>query len=765
MSAKDHPAYREENERLRFTLRYVNQNLEASESQKQKIDSEVSKGRRHFNSSDGSSYTGLMVNTMLQDRVNLRLKNLEKAKSRPYFARIDFKENEKNIPEKLYIGKMVLIRDENQELVIVDWRAPIANLYYESRIGEASYFCPDGEIKGTLGLKRQFSIDDGVLKEIFDIDITTNDEFLQSYLGANADNRLKDIVSTIQVEQNRIIRADMWKPLIVQGAAGSGKTTIALHRIAYLIYTYEKRFSPENFMIIAPNRLFLNYISAVLPDLGVEKVKQTTFQDFAMELIGKKYKMRDPNEKLISFVSGTGPDIGIKNEMLKRESEFKSSIKFKEILDEYISLVEKTYIPREDFKILSVVIFKYEEINNLFLNEYGSLPFMKRVQEIKKHLSNRLKRRKDGIVGLLQAECDRTILHLKASMDDNDERKKLIIETIDRKNDTIKRIESISKNAVKEYIKRISKVDPYKYYKNFIENRELFKSLSSSKIEEEYIEPIREMSLKVLNSGYLEIEDLAPIIYIKYRIYGMDEKIPVKHVVIDEAQDFSVFQFYVIKNIIKDSSFTILGDLCQGINSYRGVKDWDDVKKYAFEEKECTLVTLEQSYRTTVEIMDAANSVLLCMRDLNLPLGKPVIRHGEKVQLIKKDTAEETANDIKKKIIEIKKKNYQSIAVICKDQNECLKMLKFLKHKGDSPYIISGSEKEYRGGTVIVPSYLVKGLEFDACFITGCDSERFGENEFDAKLLYVSMTRPLHRLYIYYSGELSPLLRNIPSED
>lgn len=765
MPAKNHPAYNEENDRLKLTLHYVNKSLDASAYQKQKIDSEVSRGRRHFDSSDSDSYTGLMVNTMLQDRINLRLKNLEKAKSRPYFARIDFLEKEKNVPDKLYIGKMVLINDENQDLVIVDWRAPVANLYYESRIGEASYLCPDGEINGMLSLKRQFSIDEGVLQDIFDIDITTNDEFLQSYLGASADNRLKDIVSTIQVEQNRIIRADMWKPLIVQGAAGSGKTTIALHRIAYLIYTYEKRFSPENFMIIAPNRLFLNYISTVLPDLGVEKVKQTTFQDFAMELLGKKYRVKDSNEKLISFVSESGQNMAKENDILKKDSELKSSIKFKEILDEYISIIEKSYIPKENFKILSVVIFKYGEINNLFLNEYRNLPFMKRVQEIKKHLSNRLKRRKDGIIESLQTGCDRTILSLKSSMDDGDERRKLIIEAIDTKNDMINKIESISKNAAGDYICRISKADPYQYYKSLIENRELFDILLYGKIEDEYIEPIREMSEQILNSGYLEIEDLAPIIYIKYRIYGMDEKIPVKHVVVDEAQDFSVFQFYVIKNIIKDSSFTILGDLCQGIHSYRGVKSWEDVQKYAFEEKECNLITLEQSYRTTVEIMEAANSSLSCIKDLNHYLGRPVIRHGERVHIIKKEGPKETARDIAEKIAELKKQNINLIAVICKDNNECLMMMKHLKKKIDSIYVIKGSEKEYKGGIVIVPSYLAKGLEFDACFITSCDADRYGENELDAKLLYVSMTRPLHRLYMYYSKEISPLLKNLQAAD
>lgn len=763
MPAKEHPAYKEELERLKYTLHYVRKSLEASEIEKQKIDEDVTRRQKHFDSSDSESYIGLMINTMMQDRVNLRLKNLRTASSRPYFARIDFREEGKSSLEKLYIGKMVLIRDEDQELIIVDWRAPIANLYYEARIGKASYACPDGLIDGELSLKRQFSIDRGELQEIFDIDITTNDEFLQSYLGANADNRLKDIVSTIQVEQNKIIRADMWKPLIVQGAAGSGKTTIALHRIAYLIYTFEKRFNPENFMIIAPNRLFLNYISSVLPELGVERVKQTTFSDFAMELIGSKFRIRDSNEKLVAFVNSAGDneEETYKNNIIRMDSELKSAIEFKEILDDYIRIIEESYIPREDFKIVSNTIFTYEEINKLFLHEYKGLPFMKRVQEIKKHLTNGLKRKKEYIKSKLQRQCDFIIENLKLTMEESEERHRLIVEAIDNKNETIAKIESISKKAVNEYIKNISKADPFKYYKDFIMDRELFGRMCRGRVEAEYIEPIRKYCEDVLKSGHIEIEDLAPIIYIKFRIYGMDEKIPVKHIVVDEAQDFSVFQFYVIKNIIKDSSFTMLGDLCQGIHSYRGTRDWKDVMNYAFEEGECQYLTLEQSYRTTVEIMDAANSVLKSIKGLDLPLGRPVIRHGEAVKVIKINSMEDAASDIKSKIEQLRRNGYKSIAVICKTMDDCEGMLKLLKKGKEGPYIITGSEKEYKGGFVIVPSYLSKGLEFDAVFIADASEERYKDTELDAKLLYVSMTRPLHNLYIYYNGELSPLLRGL----
>jgi DNA helicase-2/ATP-dependent DNA helicase PcrA len=189
----------------------------------------------------------------------------------------------------------------------------------------------------------------------------------------------------------------------------------------------------------------------------------------------------------------------------------------------------------------------------------------------------------------------------------------------------------MSKTAVKDYIKNISKLNPYEYYKELICDKDLFRSVSSAikNVSFEILEYTRNYTESILNSGYVDVEDLAPIIYLKYKIHDIEEKISVKHIVIDEAQDFSPFQFYVLKKIIKDSSFTILGDLCQGINSYRGTSNWNDVKSMAFEGADCDIVTLETSYRTTVEIMNSANKVIKKLNDTNLVLGKPVIRHGE----------------------------------------------------------------------------------------------------------------------------------------
>lgn len=760
MPVVNHPDYREEAERCKYTLMYVDKSLESTLIKKGRVDSDLERVRKHFNAENSQDYIDIIVNTLLQGSMDVKLKNLVTAKSRPYFARIDFTEKEKAEAEKLYIGKMSLIREEDQKLVIVDWRAPVSNLYYEGRLGDASYMCPDGNIEGALTLKRQFSIDNGELKEIFDIDITTNDEFLQSSLGANADNRLKDIVTTIQAEQNAIIRADMWRPLIVQGTAGSGKTTIALHRIAYLIYNYEKSFSPENFMIIAPNRLFLNYISDVLPELGVEKVRQTTFEDFARELLGKNFKIRDANEKLLAFTDHKKSDSEKAHlALVRKTSEFKASMSFKEALDRYLKAVEENFIPKEDFTLGTVLIYKYDELNDLFLNQYKMWPIARRVDEIKKNLKSGLLAKKQAAINGLYKECDKRVSILKAIVLDEHERQMQISHAINQRNHDLERLESNAKKAIAEYTKKISRLSPYEYYKSFVNDGIMFEQAANPWLSAQLCEFARKYTTDMLKSGFLEIEDLAPVIYLKYRIYGMDEKIPVKHVVIDEAQDFSAFQIYVLKKIIKDSSFTILGDLNQGIHSYRGVTEWSEITEHVFDDRRNEFLTLEQSYRTTVEIMNAANIVLDKIKSRKVNKGRPVIRHGEDVRITAMSGVNEITLKIAKDIAAFKNLSYKSIAIICKTMEECKAVYTAVSKQVKDVTPINGKEEIYKSGIVVLPSCLAKGLEFDAVIIFNADAKSYTDDELDIKLLYVSMTRALHRLYIYHAGEMTPLLK------
>jgi len=323
------------------------------------------------------------------------------------------------------------------------------------------------------------------------------------------------------------------------------------------------------------------------------------------------------------------------------------------------------------------------------------------------------------------------------------------------------KIESLSKKAVNEYIKKISKFSPYQYYYDFINDENLFNNILNGRISKVEADFLRESTLNVLNSGYLEIEDVAPIIYLKYSIYGMEEKLTVKHIVIDEGQDFSVFQLYVLKRIVKDSSFTILGDLCQSIHSYRGIKRWEDVIDSVFDDRKCEFLTLEKSYRTTVEIMEAANKVISKIKDRNMVLGSPVIRHGEKVNLIKKDNMKDILESVIIDIKRFEKEGFKSIAIVCKTIDACRNILFKLKKDLEKIDIISGKEDEYKSGLVVVPSYLTKGLEFDIVMIINQGEDVYREDELDIKLLYVSMTRALHKLYIYYDGQISPLLEGV----
>ncbi|WP_373897333.1 RNA polymerase recycling motor HelD [Haloimpatiens sp. FM7315] len=761
MPAFKHPDYKNECKKLKLTLSYLKDFNELISTRKKQIDEAVEYSKSHYNSDNAEQFNELVINESMQISMKTKSKELKRSLLKPYFARVDFTEDNSMKLGKYYIGKMSVINEETGEFIIVDWRSPVANLYYEGRLGNASYICPDGNIKGEISLKRQYTIENALLKEIFDIDITTNDDFLQAALGSNKDNRLKDIVSTIQSEQNKVIRANMWKPLIVQGAAGGGKTTIALHRIAYLMYNYEKTLKPENFMIIAPNKFFLSYISEVLPELGVENVSQTTFEEFAFSVLNKKnykkLKLKPPHEKLSNIIENYSNKKAEENQMIISASTFKSSLEFKDLLKKYLKYIAYHYIPKEDFKIHDFVLFTYKEILKLFLKDYSYLPFTKRINEIKKSMINKIEYKKDKILDHIENEYEVKLNKVRRSMNDCEERREKIIKIIDERDDLLLKVKKKLKTIVKEYTSKIPERSVFEYYENFLIN---LPKLKEEDTNQNLINYIKDTSLDDLKNKTLEMEDLSPLMYLSVCIYGLDEKINLRHIVIDEAQDFSLFQLYVLKKIVKNSSFTILGDLCQGIYEYRGIKDWNDVSELIFNGEPSTKLCLEQSYRTTIEIMDSASSVIESLKDSRLPKAKPVIRHGDKVKVFEKDSLKDIASALDERIEIMKKSKYKSMAIICKTLKECSDLKKLLKNKKDVS-LITGKEKDYPGGIVLIPCYLAKGLEFDVVIIANASKDSYTEETLDVKLLYVAMTRPLHELYIYSLLEKAKMLSYI----
>jgi DNA helicase II / ATP-dependent DNA helicase PcrA len=681
-----------------------------------------------------------------------KLKELQKMKPKPYFARLDFKEKNEQ-EEKLYIGKLSLIDNDTHKPIIIDWRAPIANLYYDGRIGKAEYKCLNEVIEGDILLKRQFIIENGKLEKYSDIDLTTNDELLQEALGQNADSRLKNIVSTIQGEQNKIIRANMFKPLIVQGVAGSGKTTIALHRIAYLIYNYEKEFNPDEFMIIAPNRFFLNYISEILPDLGVENVKQYTFEDFAYEVIGEKLKITDENEKLVQIVN----DKNCKNkEILINESKFKSSINFKKIIDSFLMELEESFLPVEDFCIENHTIMKYDIIQNLFKNKYSKNNFVERILKIKTDLIFSIKKESQMIIEKIKNERTKKIENLYNRNLDEDEIRTERIKIFEEKEKILKILETKPEKLVDKYIKSIKRKKGIDYYYDFIKNY-----IPKIEIDEELKEYIVNNTLSNLKKKNITYEDLAPIIYLEYKINGSKISGKLSHIVIDEAQDYGEFQFDVLKTVLNSTSMTILGDLSQGIHYYRGIENWNRFMEVEFKNENVEFRVLSKTYRTTKEIMNLANSVISKLPEYekeSIVLGEPVIDIKNCINICKCENKIEIIDNIKQRINEYKKAKYKSIAIIGKSKEECEYIYKELNKTSKDVNIIKDKDAEYNAGISIVPSYLAKGLEFDCVIIFNANEENYKENSLDIKILYVVITRAMSKLDIFFTNTKSKLL-------
>ena len=559
----------------------------------------------------------------------------------------------------------------------------------------------------------------------------------------------------------------------------AGKTTIALHRIAYLIYNYEKQFRPDEFMIIAPTKFFLNYISNILPDLGVNDVKQYTFEDFAYDVIGKRLKISDNNEKLVMIVNNEiAKEYQGKVDIILQESKFKSSIGFKRVIDDYLKYIEANYIPKEDFCYSDRIIMSYEDINELFINTYSMYNFSARINEIEKNLIYEFRKKSEEIVEKLKQQRSIAVMELTGT-----ER----VEVYERFEKEIRLIEKDYKKIVKEYLKKIPNKSCVDYYREFLTrlthlgtdsfcvkndtfwdgledfNNENKKLMGMCKdVPFEVIEYLKKSTLENINKNEIAFEDLAPLMYLQYKINGIKEKARVKHVVIDEAQDYGEFQFDVLKTILNSNSMTILGDIAQGVHYYRGIENWQRFIDVEFSDVDTTYTTLKKTYRTTKEIMDVANSVISKLPDYEkefIVLGEPVIDRKKSINIQKKENMKELIEAINERINEYLNSNYKSIAIIGKDMSECKELEKNLSKIRDDVKLIQGKDSEYNAGISIVPSYLAKGLEFDCVIISNANNEKYEDNSLDKKLLYVTITRAMSKLDVFYVGEMTELLK------
>lgn len=663
--------------------------------------------------------------THIYNDIKGRLVTLSKAIKNPFFGRIIFDVEGEDLTHDIYIGR-VGIQDENGKAITVDWRAPITSLYYDSELGRTSYEVLDKKIYGELKLKRQFDIENGIINNFYDVDIVSNDKLLQSYLGVNNDKRLKNIVATIQREQNEIVRQPISKNIIVQGVAGCGKTTVALHRIAYLAYNYRKTIKPSQYMVIGPNKVFIDYIKTVLPDLDVNDVLQQTFEEFAQSYINEPIEV-----------------VNQKNKTNTNIYKFKNSLMYKEMLDlylkDYIDSIVCKDVCIKDFKIVDKE--KIREIFNQYLENTNVLENVvnKCIEALCNYIEDNSTQIKSRIGDMAYNEIQSATT--KKEKDQIREKYQHLRKEFEKKKRAYVKqaFQKTKRTSLQLYMDFIKNIDKYNIYG--------FENISLLKKE----------TLATLKDKKVEFEDLSSLMYISKKTNNNNFS-QFRHVVIDEAQDLGEFNYYMLKEILNNATFSIYGDLAQSIYDYRSINNWNEVNNIF--DNNCQQINLNKSYRTTDEIMKAADLVL---EQLNMQTSEDVIRHGENVSLNQVD-AEFIPEYIKEKIIEYQEKGYKSIAVISKNDMLTKYINGDLYIEGIYSNLLTSQSSDYNlnTGVVTVSNNLSKGLEFDAVIINDCSEDNYNSSdELDMKLLYVAMTRALHELDIVYSKELTKPLQKL----
>lgn len=665
----------------------------------------------------------------------VHLKNLEKSLKNPYFARVDFRIENDEL-KQIYIGKNGI--SENGSTVVTDWRAPISSLYYDSEKGQSSYKSPNGIINGNLELKRQYEIENAELLNYFDVDLVSKDELLQKYLNTNNDARLKSIVATIQKEQNDVIRRPLDSNLIIQGVAGSGKTTVALHRIAYLVYNYMNTIKQNQYMVIGPNPVFIKYIQSVLPDLDVSGVTQCTFESFAKNFLNCELTINSSEKKATANIAG---------KCIYDIDKFKSSMKLKEMLDLFLEENVETLISK-DIKIKDFVVVSSDFVKQTF-NEVESNSLQAKIELTIDRICKYIELNHGYIIRNFNNYC----YDLYSSATSEEEKNKIKKEIANGR----KEIDKNCRPILRTYFSK-SKFEPEKLYLKFIKNIENYNIFHYP-----YISELKKETLTNLNKKTYDFEDLAPLMYIKNYVLPQRDYRVMRHVVVDEAQDLGEFNYYLLKTIMPNATFSIYGDLAQSIYDYRGVDNWEKVNKVMFDNKG-EIVKFNKSYRTTSEIMNVADEVAA-----NLGLGRSdlVVRSGEPVKFTNVETEDELVEYINNKLVEFKEKGYKTVAIISKTNLLSCYINDDLSFKGTIIPNVSLNDDMTKGNFDVctISNQLAKGLEFDAVIINNANEQIYSSNNsLDMKLLYVAITRALHELDIVYTGELTNVLKPLVQE-
>ena len=609
--------------------------------------------------------------TQIQTNENnfVSLERMKKMVETPFFGSVEFLYDGDDQPEEFYIGIGNFSEHTGSIPLIYDWRAPVSGLFYDFDKGPASYEAPGGLMEGDIISKWQYKIRGGKMIYEFESDVKIDDDILKQELGTNGDNQLKSIVRTIQKEQNAIIRNTKDKILVIQGAAGSGKTSVALHRIAYLLYHDRERLKSSNILILSPNSVFSDYISHILPELGEENIKEMSFDLFAYrelkDIAADSEDRYDYMEKRISAL----------DEEAEKRYAFKQSREFIGAVESFLVLLEDNLMNFKDFEYRGYQK-SAQELLELFYFKFPEIPLLSRMEYVMEYVI--------------------------------DEYETLYNRTISEEDLLIVR---------EKFMSMYETQDVYEIYSQILEENG-YDSLPELPREERY----------------LCYEDVYPILYLKYRLCATRKHKNIRHLVIDEMQDYTYLQYMILQSMFQ-CNMTILGDRAQTV---------DDVPRDVLTflpkifGKQVRTIEMNKSYRNTLEIAEYASAIL------NIEGIKYLERHGKPVEEMLCKTKKEMYDKLLQ-VVNVGLDRFETAAVLTMDEKAAKAVYKYLKEKREDIFYMDRDSSQFKKGITVTTYYMAKGLEFDKVFMFGGDSG----NPFYKQFQYISATRALHELYIF----------------
>ncbi|KMK74410.1 RNA polymerase recycling motor HelD [Alkalihalobacillus pseudalcaliphilus] len=761
----------QEQKRLELVLDVIEAETKKLSNETAKRKNEVVQTRKHFwdevkvNTDTFDDYLetiiglrqeaqALSVSQSTHQHTSKRLSTLHRMEQVPYFGRIDFTEEGSHHSEPIYIGLSSLTDKSGEEFLIYDWRAPISSVYYDFQPGPAQYETPSGRMNGQLENKFQYLVRKGKIESMFDTSLTIGDEILQQVLGQSTNKHMQSIVATIQQEQNRIIRHDKGRLLIVHGAAGSGKTSAALQRIAYLLYKYREQINADQIILFSPNTMFSSYVSNVLPELGEENMQQVTFQQYLQYRLGDLFQVENPYEQLEYVLTAT------KNRLYHSRIasiRFKASTEFFKAMQSYRQSLAVDGMIFTDIPFRGQTIITAEKLTKRFYSIDSSLSFHNRLEKLRdwllKELSSFHKRERgkpwvqEEIELLSNEQYHKARIFLakkrgyeRADISDYEVEPEALAHLIVRKK--IK--------PLREYVQSYQFVDFKAIYQQlFSISTPIHQWLTSEKPS--LWEAICETTSQALKENILYYEDATPFLLLKEMIQGFQTNRSIKQIVIDEAQDYSPFQFEFLKRLFPVARMTVLGDFNQAIFAHAHEQDNFNTLTSLYGAEQTEMIELTRSYRSTKPIIDFTSRLVANGQNI-----VPFNRDGVKPQLTFISSRDELHQAITAQVTEWQEQGYQSIAIVCKSAAESFAAFSSLSDINDLK-LLKSTSLEYEQGVVVVPSYVSKGIEFDAVIIYDASADVY-EEESLRRIFYTVCTRAMHQLQLFSIGRPTSFL-------